>query len=107
MFSLMLMNKDFMAIGKTNIRIVITGGSNCGPSLLKAMKQAFTDAFIMNLYGLSEFSDAVVLSPWESDFDTTVLSIGKPIDGFQVKVVGSNGYELPSGETGKAWRIPF
>jgi len=54
MFSLMLMNKDFMAIGKTNIRIVITGGSNCDPSLLKAMKHAFTDALIMNLYGLSE-----------------------------------------------------
>ena len=64
MFSLMLMNKDFMAIGKTNIRIVITGGSNCGPSLLKAMKHAFTDALIMNLYRLSESSDAVVLSPW-------------------------------------------
>lgn len=58
-----------MAIDKTNIRIVITGGSNCDPSLLKSMKHAFTDAFIMNLYGLSGFSDAVVLSPWESDFD--------------------------------------
>jgi len=101
MFALMLMNEEFRALDKSAIRIVVTGGSNCDPPLLKAMKDAFPNAFIMNLYGLSESSGAVVLSPWESDFDTTVRSIGKPIGDFVVKVIDIHGQTLPMGETGE------
>ncbi|MDT8274165.1 MAG: AMP-binding protein, partial [Desulfomonilia bacterium] len=101
LFALMLMNEEFKALDKSAIRIIVTGGSNCDPPLLAAMKDAFPNAFIMNLYGLSESSGAVVLSPWESDFDTTVRSIGKPIDDFEVKVIDLEGNDLPMGETGE------
>ncbi|MCG6911764.1 MAG: AMP-binding protein, partial [Deltaproteobacteria bacterium] len=57
----------------------------------------------MNLYGLSESSGAVVLSPWESDFETTLRSIGKPIGDFRVKAVDEEGNELPTGETGELY----
>ena len=55
----------------------------------------------MNLYGLSEASGALVLSPWDAEFDMIVRSIGKPIGNFRVKVVDDKGNELPRGETGE------
>jgi fatty-acyl-CoA synthase len=55
----------------------------------------------MNLYGLSESSGALVISPWESDFQSTVRSIGKPIADFEAKVTDKDGIELPRGEVGE------
>ena len=101
MHTLVLMNEAIAAWDTSRIRIVITGGSNAEPALLEKLYKTFPNATVMNLYGLSESSGAVVLSPWDSDFDTTVKSIGKPIGDFQVRVVDDEGNELPRGETGE------
>ena len=101
MHTLLLMNENIGAIDNSKIRLIITGGSNAEPALLTKMYETFPQAKVMNLYGLSESSGAVVLSPWESDFDTTIKSIGKPIGDFQVKVIDADGRDLPSGETGE------
>jgi len=101
MHAILLMNKRIGELDTDRIRLVITGGSNAEPNLLQQLYARFPKATVMNLYGLSETSGAVVLSPWESDFDTTVRSIGKPIGDFKVKVVDEEGQELPAGETGE------
>jgi fatty-acyl-CoA synthase len=101
LFKLLLMTEDFRALDKSSIRLVVSGGSNSEPALLAEIKEVFRNATVMNLYGLSESSGAVVMSPWDSDFETTVRSIGKPLEGVQVKVVDSKGKELPAGETGE------
>jgi len=101
MHTLLLMNENISAFNSESVRLVITGGSNAEPALLTKLNQTFPKATVMNLYGLSETSGAVVLSPWESDFDTTIRSIGKPIGDFQVKVVDMIGQEIPTGETGE------
>ena len=103
MHTLVLMNENLSSWNTDGIRIVITGGSNAEPDLLEKLYQTFPNATVMNLYGLSESSGAVVLSPWESDFDTTVRSIGKPIGDFQVRVVDEEGRDLPAGETGEIY----
>jgi acyl-CoA synthetase (AMP-forming)/AMP-acid ligase II len=86
---------------RDRIRIVISGGSNAEPELLKKLMAAYPKAVMMNLYGLSESSGAAIMSTWDSDFETTVQSIGKPIGNFQDKVIDSQGNELPSGKTGE------
>ncbi|MEW6267330.1 MAG: AMP-binding protein [Thermodesulfobacteriota bacterium] len=103
MHTLLLMNEEIKNIDQSRIRIVITGGSNAEPALLKALNQTFPQAMVMNLYGLSESSGAIVMSPWESDFETTIRSIGRPIGDFQVKVVDDQGRTLPAGQTGELW----
>ena len=103
MHALLMMNENFAAWdSKEKIKLVITGGSNAEPSLLTALYQHFPNAKVMNLYGLSESSGALVMSPWESDFDHTVRSIGKPLADFQVKVIDlQTKEELPTGQTGE------
>jgi fatty-acyl-CoA synthase len=101
MHVLILMNEKFGSLNTDSVRLVITGGSNSEPSLLRSLYDAFPRATVMNLYGLSESSGALVVSPWDSDFDSTVKSIGKPIGGFEVKAVDKEGRELPRGEIGE------
>ena len=101
MHTLVLMNENLSSWDTSNVRLVITGGSNAEPDLLEKLYKTFPGATVMNLYGLSESSGAVVMSPWGSDFHTTVRSIGKPIGDFQVKAVDEDGNELPTGETGE------
>ncbi|MBU2515035.1 AMP-binding protein [bacterium] len=101
MHMLLLMTEQYMALDHSKIRLVVVGGSNADGTLLKQMSETYKNAKVMNLYGLSETSGMVVMSPWESDFDMTVQSIGKPIGDVVVKVVGETGNSLPQGEIGE------
>jgi len=101
MHMLLLMNENFASLNTDSVRLVISGGSNADPALLTQLYEAFPKAKVMNLYGLSESSGAVVLSPWNSNFDATVQSIGKPIGNFQVKIVDKKGNEIAQGEIGE------
>ena len=101
MHLLLMMNPNFGSWDRSRVRLVSTGGSNAEPELLQKLRGAFPNAALMNLYGLSEASGAVIMSPWESDFDTIVRSIGKPIANFKAKVVDLEGGDLPVGETGE------
>jgi acyl-CoA synthetase (AMP-forming)/AMP-acid ligase II len=99
---LCMMSEKFPAWeSRDRVRVLVSGGSNAEPALLKKLMAAFPKAAMMNLYGLSESSGAAIMSTWDSDFETTVQSIGQPIGGFQVKVIDLQGNDLPSGETGE------
>ena len=103
MLVLLMMNEKFGSLNTDSVRLVITGGSNAEPSLLKGLYDAFPKATVMNLYGLSESSGALVISPWDSDFESTLKSIGKTVAGFQVKAADKDGKELPQGEVGELY----
>lgn len=101
MHTLLLMNPDFESLDTSSVRLVVTGGSNSEPALLNKLYEKYPNAAVMNLYGLSEASGALVLSPWDSGYEKTLRSIGKPIGDFRVKVVDVEGAELPAGEVGE------
>jgi len=101
LFTILFMNPEFLKLDMSRVRIAICGGSNAEPALLTKIYEVFPNAKMMNLYGLSESSGAVVLSPWESDFEPTVRSIGRPIGDFRVKVVDAEGREVGGGDIGE------
>lgn len=101
LYTLLFMKEEFLALDLSRVRLVVCGGSNSDPPLLRQLKQVFPNATVMNLYGLSEVSGGVVMSPWDSDFEKTVRSIGRPFPGMEVKVRDAEGRELPPGETGE------
>jgi fatty-acyl-CoA synthase len=101
LFTLLFMKEAFLGLDLSGVRLVVCGGSNSDPPLLRQLKEIFPRSTVMNLYGLSESSGGVVMSPWDSDFERTVRSIGKPFPGMEVKVRDADGRELPLGETGE------
>ncbi len=101
MYLMLMMTESYIALDHSKVRVAIIGGSNADGTLLKQLTDTYPNAKVMNLYGLSESSGTLVMSPWESNDAMTVKSIGKPIGDFAVKVVDETGRDLPQGEIGE------
>lgn len=101
MMTLLLMHPESSELDLSSVRLVVTGGSNVDATLLERLKQRMPTATIMNLYGLSEASGAVVMTPWQCSDDDLMQSIGTTLDGAQVRVVGPDGSTLAAGEIGE------
>ncbi|MGW5520465.1 class I adenylate-forming enzyme family protein [Nocardia africana] len=100
MHTLLLDRSRLATVDTTAVRLVVTGGANAEPPLLSRLHSAFPNAVVMNLYGLSESSGAVVMTPWGSDQETTVRTIGRPLPGVHVKIADTAGNEVAVGEPG-------
>jgi len=84
-----------------SVRITMTGGSNVEPELMEQIIENVPQSKVMNLYGLSECSGGVVMSTLDDDKEALLNSIGKPLQGFQVKVVDDDRNERGANETGE------
>lgn len=101
MMTLLLLHPESEATDLGSVRIVITGGSNVDSNLLTQLQRRMPGATIMNLYGLSEASGAIVMTPWDCPDDDLMQSIGKPLEGAELRVIDAAGGPLPAGEIGE------
>ncbi|MCP2288523.1 class I adenylate-forming enzyme family protein [Nocardia amikacinitolerans] len=101
MHTLLLNCPELDMVDTSKVRLVVTGGANAEPALLERLTTRFPNATVMNLYGLSEASGAVVMTSWDDDRDTLARSIGRPLAGVEVKIADTAGTELPIGQTGE------
>ncbi|WP_027015101.1 class I adenylate-forming enzyme family protein [Comamonas composti] len=101
MFALLLLKPEFASADWSRLRLVIIGGSNVEPGLLSRLQQLLPGVVFMNLYGLSETSGAIVMTPWNADQHSLLHSIGRPLAGAEVCVAGPDGRPLPAGEVGE------
>ena len=60
-------------------------------------------ATLMNLYGLTETSGAIVMTPWQRSHEDLMTTIGQPFEGAQLRVAGPEGQALPAGQVGELW----
>lgn len=88
---LMLFNSSFEKYDVSSLRLVVIGGSNAQPELLKRIRAGFPNATVMNLYGLTESSGACICSPLDDRFDDILDSIGVPIGDYEVMIADENG----------------
>jgi long-chain acyl-CoA synthetase len=91
----------------SSFRKAYSGGAPVSPATVERFEQ-LTGAYIHNVYGLTETtspSHAVPLgtrAPVDPEFGA--LSVGVPVPGTTVKVVGvETGREVPVGEVGELW----
>ena len=103
MLTLLLMHPLLSETDLSQLRLIVVGGSNVEPALLSRIQQLFPGVAIMNLYGLSETSGAIVMTPWQASHEALLQSIGKPLAGAEMRVAGLDGAALPTGEVGELW----
>ena len=103
MLTLLLMHPLLAETDLSHVRLVVVGGSNVEPALLQRIQQQLPGVAIMNLYGLSETSGAIVMTPWHASQQALLHSIGKPLAGAELKVMDAAGAELPEGSVGELW----
>jgi acyl-CoA synthetase (AMP-forming)/AMP-acid ligase II len=101
MWSLILGHPAFPTLDTSSARLAIVGGSNAEPALCRAIVAGFPSARLTNLYGLSETSGAVVLSAVDDGPDVVAQTLGTPLTGMEVRVVGPDGALVPTGEDGE------
>ncbi len=82
----------------SSLRLCVSGGSALPGEVLKAFDATF-DCKILEGYGLSETSPVASFN--HPDRERKVGSIGTPIRGVEMKVVGENDEDLPTGEVGE------
>ncbi|MCW2951876.1 MAG: Long-chain-fatty-acid--CoA ligase [Conexibacter sp.] len=98
MYSAMLHEPGREQYDVSSLRLCVSGGSALPGEVLRGFEDAFGCA-ILEGYGLSETSPVASFN--HPDRDRKVGSIGTPIAGVEMKVVGEDGADLGSGEVGE------
>ena len=98
MFSAMLHVEDRERYDVSGLRICCSGGSAMPVEVLKGFEEAFGTK-VLEGYGLSETSPVASFN--HPDRERKPGSIGTPIKGVEMKVVGDDGEEVAEGEVGE------
>jgi acyl-CoA synthetase (AMP-forming)/AMP-acid ligase II len=81
----------------STLRIVMTSGSALPPDLRRAAGRLFGDV-LYDLYGSTEAGWIAIATP--EDMATDPRTVGRPVPGVEVVILGPDGEELPPGEHG-------
>ncbi|URM99481.1 AMP-binding protein [Actinomadura madurae] len=81
-----------------SLRAVVCGGSALHPHLSDAFMDAFGDVLV-NVYGATETGWATIATP--RDLREAPGTVGRPSLGVTIRILGTDGRELPAGETGE------
>ncbi|MFM0641165.1 AMP-binding protein [Paraburkholderia metrosideri] len=103
MLTLLLMNLAKIPVDMRSVRLVITGGANADDTLLNQLIENMPHATVMQLYGLSESSGALVMTPWDASREELIQSLGRVLPDVQVRVVDADGQDIAQGNVGELW----
>lgn len=79
---------------------VVVSGSLCTPYLARSIERT-TGCRLINAYGIIEATGLVTMTRLDDPEDVRLHTVGRPIDGFQVKIVDKDRNEVPKGEVGE------
>lgn len=99
MLAMELQHPDFAAYDLSSLRTGITGASLCPPETIQAVR----DRMGMNLcvsFGTTE-TGSVTLTPYEAQGHHVLDTVGKAIDGVEIRIVNEQREPVPSGVTGE------
>jgi acyl-CoA synthetase (AMP-forming)/AMP-acid ligase II len=90
-------------LDRTSLAGISSGGASVPPDLIRRMEDEF-DARVSpaNGYGLTETTSAVVINLGREYFDHPD-SVGRAVLGTDLRIVGEDGSDRPSGEVGELW----
>ncbi|MBV9717479.1 MAG: long-chain fatty acid--CoA ligase [Solirubrobacterales bacterium] len=98
MYHAMLHHPDREQYDLSSLRTCVSGGAAMPVEVMRAFEHAF-GCVVLEGYGLSETSPVASFN--HPDLEQKPGSIGTPIEGVEMKVVGEQGEDLPLGEVGE------
>ena len=84
----------------TSLRVAVTGAADIPVDLIRRVHTELPFSFIVTGYGLTEAGTASATGR-EDDPEAIATTVGRPRPGFEIRIVGEGGRELPSGEAGE------
>ncbi|WP_238651982.1 class I adenylate-forming enzyme family protein [Paenibacillus piscarius] len=82
------------------LRKVVVSGSLCTPYLARSIEET-TRCTLINAYGIIEATGLVTMTRLDDPPEVRLNTVGRPIEGFEVKIVDKDRREVPQGEIGE------
>lgn len=79
---------------------LVVSGSLCSPALAKKIEERM-NCQLMNAYGLIEGTSVVTMTRLDDPEDVRMNTVGRVIEGVEIKIVDSQRNEVPHGEIGE------
>ncbi|NLH79675.1 MAG: long-chain fatty acid--CoA ligase [Phyllobacteriaceae bacterium] len=103
-FIALMNHPDAATTDFSSLKTILSGGAPIPPAITKAFRDRF-GVYIHNVYGLTETTSPSHCVPIgaEAPVDPAsgALSVGVPVFGTVVRIVGEDGTDLPAGEIGE------
>lgn len=84
-----------------SVRLAVTGSTIVPVSLLRRMRQDLGFRDVITAYGLTESCGTATVCPPDTDEHRLSTSSGRAIPGAEVRIVGSDGEEMPPEQAGE------
>ena len=87
----------------SSLRLAVTGAAPVPVELVNRMRNEMDFEVVVTAYGMTETSGFVSICRPDDPAEIISGSSGRAMEGVEVKIVDSEGQEVPRGETGEIW----
>ncbi len=84
----------------STLRVAVTGAADIPVELIRRVDAELSFSVVITGYGLTEGGTAAATSP-QDDVETIATTVGRPRPGFELRIVDTEGADLPTGEAGE------
>ena len=100
-FQSMLEHPDRSRYDLSTLRLSVTGVASVPVEVVRRMREDLKIATVVTGYGLTETTGTVSMCRHDDPPEVIATTVGKPLDGVHVRVVGDGGSTLPPGSAGE------
>ncbi len=102
MFALELNHPDFKPHKYVTLRTGIMSGAACPPELVTRIREQMNCNLLL-AYGLTEAAPGVTITRLDDGPVTATQTVGRPMEGVSLKIIGPEGEALPNGAEGELY----
>jgi HIP---CoA ligase len=100
-FQSMLEHPDRSSYNLSSLRLSVTGAATVPVEVVRRMRDDLKIATVVTGYGLTETTGTVSMCRHDDPPEVIATTVGKPLDGVQVRVVDDEGSTVPPGSPGE------
>jgi len=100
-FQSILDHPDFETFDMSGLRLSVTGAAVVPVEIVRAMRNDLGIATVVTGYGLTETTGTVSMCRHDDPPEVVAETVGRPIEGVEVRIVDENGKRVAAGEQGE------
>ena len=100
-FQSIMNDPDLPSFDLSTLRLSVTGAATTPADVIRRMRDDLHIASIVCGYGLTETTGTVSMCHHTDSLDTVATTVGRPLDGVEVRVLDADDRDLPPGESGE------
>jgi len=100
MFALELNHPDFRNYDLSSLRVAIMAGAPCPVEIIRRVKAEMGCPVLVS-YGMTETSPSLTITDFDDDDIIQSETVGRAMEGVELKVVDDNRKEVPRGQVGE------